>query len=121
MASRTDCFIEGKFFTQVNPKDGFAVSDCKEAKARRVLEFLVSLLYPEKPTRVTITGKTLSLGLYLGSIDWRAVIKDVVQRLYSGMGKSKATPSIPIFSICITQMSAFFKARRKIIGSWRPY
>ena len=38
----------------INPKDGYAVVDCKEPRARRVLEFLVPLLYPEKPTRVTI-------------------------------------------------------------------
>ena len=30
MASRTDLFIDGKFFAQVNLKDGFAVSECKE-------------------------------------------------------------------------------------------
>ena len=60
MASRTDCFIDGKFFTCVNPKDGYVVSKCKDARARRVLEFLVPILYPEKPTRVTIkVGNTI--------------------------------------------------------------
>ena len=60
MASRTDCFTEGKFSARVNPKDGFAVADCKDGRARRVLEFLVPLLYPEKPTKVTITiGNTI--------------------------------------------------------------
>ena len=64
MASRTNRFIDGKFSTRVNPKDGFAVADCKEARTRRVLEFLVPLLYPEKPTRVTITvGNTIFRGL----------------------------------------------------------
>ena len=47
MASRTDRFIDGKFSAQVNPKDGFVVADCKEARARRIVEFLVPLLYPE--------------------------------------------------------------------------
>ena len=60
MASRINRFIDGKFSVQVNPKDGFAVSECKEVRARRVLEFLVPLLYPEKPTRVTImVGNTI--------------------------------------------------------------
>ena len=54
MASRTDRFIDGKFSRCVNPKDGYAVVDCKEPRARKVLEFLIPLLYPEKPTRVTI-------------------------------------------------------------------
>ena len=60
MASQTNRFIDGKFFGRVYPKDGYAMVDCKEPRARRVLEFLVPLLYLEKPTRVTITvGNTI--------------------------------------------------------------
>ena len=60
MASRTNRFIDGKFSGRVNPKDGYAVVDCKEPRATKVLEFLIPLLYPEKPTRVTITvGNTI--------------------------------------------------------------
>ena len=97
MASRTDRFIEGKFSAQVNPKDGIVLSECKEARARKVLEFLVPLLYPEKPIRVTITIGNTILGALSGErpVDWGAVLKDVVQRLYAGMGKSKATPLCP--------------------------
>ena len=80
MASRTDRFIDGKFSTWVNPKDGFAIADCKEARARRVLEFLVPLLYPEKPTRVTITVGNTIFGALSGErpVDWRLVVKDLV-------------------------------------------
>ena len=97
MASRTDRFIGGKFFARVNPKDGYAVSECKETRTRRVLEFLVPVLYPKKPTRVTImVGNTIFGALSKERpIDWRQVVKDVVQRLFSGMGKSKATPICP--------------------------
>ena len=60
MASQPDRFIDGMFSSRVNPKDGYAVVDCKEPRARKVLEFLVPLLYPEKPTRVIITvGNTI--------------------------------------------------------------
>ena len=60
MASRTDRFIDGMFSGRVNPKDGYAVADCKDPRIKRVLEFLVPLLYPEKPTRVTImVGNTI--------------------------------------------------------------
>ena len=60
MASRTDRYIDGMFSGRVNPKDGYAVADCKDPRVKRVLEFLVPLLYPEKPTRVTITvGNTI--------------------------------------------------------------
>ena len=97
MASRTNRFIDGKFSAWVNPKDGFAVADCKEARARRVVEFLVPLLYPEKPTRVTImVGNTIFGALSRERpVDWGLVMKDLVQRLFSGMDKSKATPICP--------------------------
>ena len=80
MASRTDHFINGKFSAQVNPKYGYAVSECKEARARRVLELLVPLLYPEKPTRITITvGNTIFRALSGERlVDWGQVVKDVV-------------------------------------------
>ena len=97
MASRTDWFIDGKFSGRVNPKDGYAVVDCKEPRARRVLEFQVPLLYPEKPTRVTImVGNTIFGALSRERpVYWGVVVKDLVQRLLSGMGRSKATPICP--------------------------
>ena len=97
MASRTDRFIDGMFSGKVNPKDGYAVADCRDPRVRRVLEFLVPLLYPEKPTRVTITvGNTIFGALSVErSVDWGIVVKDLVQRLLSGMGKSKAIPICP--------------------------
>ena len=97
MASRIDWFIDGKFSAPVNPKDGFVVAECKKARARRVLEFLVPLLYPEKPTRVTImVGNTIFGALSKERlVDWGQVVKDIVQRLFSRMGKSKATPICP--------------------------
>ena len=97
MASRTNRFIDGMFSGRVNPKDGYAVADCKDPRVKRVLEFLVPLLYPEKPTRVTITvGNTIFGALSRERpVDWGIVVKDLVQRLLSGMGKSKATPIYP--------------------------
>ena len=97
MASRTDRFIDGKFSGRVNPKDGYVVVDCKEPRAGRVLEFLVPLLYPEKPTRVTITAGNTIFGALSGErpVDWGVVVKDLVQRLLSTMGRSKATPICP--------------------------
>ena len=97
MASRTDRFIDGMFSGRVNPKDGYVVVDCKDPRVKRVLEFLVPLLYPEKPTRVTITVGNTTFRALSGErpIDWGIVVKDLVQRLLSGMGKSKATPICP--------------------------
>ena len=97
MASGTDRFIDGMFFGRVNPKDGYAVVDCKDPRVKRLLEFLVPLLYPEKPTRVTITVGNTIFGALSGErpVDWGIVVKDLVQRLLFGMGKSKATPICP--------------------------
>ena len=97
MASRTDRFIDGMFSGRVNPKDGYAVVDCKDPRAKRVLEFLVPLLYPKKPTRVTITVGNTIFGALSGErlVDWGIVVKDLVQRLLSGMEKSKTTPICP--------------------------
>ena len=97
MASWTDRFIDGMFSGKVNPKDGYAVADCRDLGVRRVLEFLVPLLYLEKPTRVTITVGNTIFGALSGErpVDWGIVVKDLVQRLLSGMGKSKATPICP--------------------------
>ena len=71
--------------------------DCKDPRVKRLLEFLVPLLYLEKPTRVTITVGNTIFGALSGErpVDWGIVVKDLVQRLLSGMGKSKATPICP--------------------------
>ena len=60
MANRTDKFVEGKFFHDVDPKDGFPVRECRNVQECRVLEFLVPIVHLDKPTRVTRTlGNTI--------------------------------------------------------------
>ena len=115
MASRTDQFIDGKS-ARVNPKDGFAILECKEARARRVLESLVRLVYTEKPIRVTIMVGNTIFGALFGErpVDWGQVMKDVVQRLFAGMGKSKATPICPyVFHIYHTHKVLLLVKKKK--------
>ena len=50
---RTDTWTNGKFDSSINPKDGYAVSNCVDPRERRVLEFVVLIMYSEKPGRVT--------------------------------------------------------------------
>ena len=60
MAARTNKLVDGKFSTSINPKDGHAVADCVDPRKRRVLEFVLPILYPEKPSWVTLTvGNTI--------------------------------------------------------------
>ena len=75
-ASRTDRFIGGKFRNAANPKDGFAIADCEDSRAKRVMEFLIPILYPEKPTRVTVTvGNTIFDALLdERKVDWGIVL-----------------------------------------------
>ena len=65
-ASRTDKFKGGKFRNAANSKDGFAIADCEDSRAKRVLEFLIPILYPEKPTRKTVTVGNTIFGALLG-------------------------------------------------------
>ena len=46
LANRTDKYVEDKFLHEVDPKDGFSVRECKDARERRLLEFLVPIVHP---------------------------------------------------------------------------
>ena len=96
-ASRTDKYIVGQFSKSVNPKDGYTVSDCEDFRAKQVLEFLIPILYPEKPTRVTVTvGNTIFRALMEDRpVDWGLLIYDVVARMVGLVSKGKPTMVCP--------------------------
>ena len=54
-ASRKDTYFVGKFRADNDPKDRFYPVDCKNPRECRVIEFLLPILYPEKPKRLNIT------------------------------------------------------------------
>ena len=100
MANRTDLYIEGKFRKEADPKDGYPVRDCRDARERRVLEFLVPIVHPNKPTRVTQVTRTLGntiFGALSGerSVDWAIIFMEFVNRLVGRAGKTKPTPIYP--------------------------
>ena len=67
--SQTDRFIGGKFRHIANPKDGFSIANCEDSRAKRVLEFLIPILYSEKPTRVTVkVGNTIFGALLVATL-----------------------------------------------------
>ena len=96
-ASRTDKYIVGQFSKSVNPKDGYAVSDCDDFRAKRILEFLIPILYLEKPTRVTVTVRNTIFGALLGDrpVDWGLLIYDVVAWMVGLVSKGKPTMVCP--------------------------
>ena len=95
--SRIDKFIGGKFENSVNLKDGFAVAYYEDAKAKKVLEFFIPILYPEKPTRVTVMVGNTIFGALLGErkIDWGIILQSIVAKLVEGVWKSEVTPIGP--------------------------
>ena len=50
MANRTDQYMGSKFLHEANPKDGFPVRECRDAREHRLLEFLVPIVHLDKPT-----------------------------------------------------------------------
>ena len=62
-----------------------------------MLEFLIPILYPEKPIRVTVTVSNIIFGALLGErkVDWGIVHQAVVAKLVEGARKLKATPIGP--------------------------
>ena len=71
---RTKTWIDGKFKTSINPKDGHAVSDCIDPRKRRVLEFVVPILYSKKLGRVTKEIGNMIFGVLSGEykVSWGA-------------------------------------------------
>ena len=96
-ASQTDRFIGGKFRNAANLKDEFAIADCEDSRVKMVLEFLIPILYLEKPIWVTVTVGNTIFGAQLGEwkVDWGIVLQAVVAKLVEGARKLKAIPIGP--------------------------
>ena len=97
LANWTDHYVEGKFLHDVDPKDGFPVREFRDAWERRLLEFLVPIVHPDKPTRVTRTLGNTIFGAISGerSVDWARIFTELVNRLVGGASKSKPSPICP--------------------------
>ena len=97
MANRTDKYVEGKFLHKVDPKDGFPVRECKDARERRLLEFLVPIVHSDKSTRVICTlGNTIFGAMSRERlVDWSVIFMELVNRLVGRAGKTKPTPICP--------------------------
>jgi hypothetical protein len=72
LAGRKDEYIKDCFQELPSPKDGYAIEDCTDPQHRRVLAYLVPILYPEKPNRITVTmGNTIFEALNGGrKVNW---------------------------------------------------
>jgi hypothetical protein len=94
LAGRMDEYVKDCFRVLPSPKDGYAIEDCTDARHRRVLAFLVPILYSEKPNRITVTmGNTIFGALNGGrKVNWARIISNLVVQLIARIGKSCASP-----------------------------
>ena len=90
-------YAEGKFANPPYPKDGYPLPECKDLRARRMLQFIIPILYPEKPVQVTVTLGNTIFGAYMRErkVDWVLVMRDTVKWLLTEIGKSKPTLICP--------------------------
>ncbi len=97
MSNRKDVFATGKFSSTNDPKDGYLISDCKDPRERRVLMFLVPILYSEKPTRVTITLANTIFGALSEKrqVNWGIIVQQVVEKLAQVAAQGKPTTICP--------------------------
>jgi hypothetical protein len=97
LAGRKDEYVKDCFKELPSPKDRYAIEDCTDPRHRRVLAFLVPILYPEKPNWITVTmGNTIFGALNRGrKVNWAKIITNLVIQLAARVGKSRASPICP--------------------------
>ena len=54
-ASRKDSLYVGNFRGEHDPKDKFHLGNCWNHREQRIIEFIMPILSPEKPKRLSIT------------------------------------------------------------------
>ena len=89
--------MDSKFDFSINPKDGHAMSDCIDPRERRVLEFIVPILYPKKLGKITKEIGNTIFGALAGEykVSWDQLIQEVVGHLVANLEKEKVSPISP--------------------------
>jgi hypothetical protein len=72
LAGRKDEYVKDCFKELPNPKDGYDIKDCTDPRHRRMLAFLVPIIYPDKPNRITVTLGYTIFGALIGGrkVNW---------------------------------------------------
>lgn len=96
-AHRNEPWINGKFSSPIDAKNGYTVSDCVDPRERRVLEFVVPIIYPEKPRHLTKEIGNTIFGALAGKaqINWGEILELVVDKLVANLKKRKDTYICP--------------------------
>jgi hypothetical protein len=97
LAGRKDEYVKECFKDLPSPKDGYSIDDYKDPRHKRLLAFLVPIVYPEKPNRITVTWGNTIFGALNGGrkVNWARVITTLVVQLAAQVDKSRATSICP--------------------------
>jgi hypothetical protein len=97
LACRKNEYGKDYFKDLLSPKDGYSIEDCKDPRHRRLLAFLVPIVYPKKPNRITVTWRNTIFRALNGGrkVNWAHVITTLVIQLATRVGKSRASPICP--------------------------
>ena len=81
MATRGEKYAEGKFANPPHPKDGYFLLECKDPRARKMLEFVIPTFYSKKPIRLIILVGNIVFGAYTGEqeVDWALVMRNTIR------------------------------------------
>ena len=81
-AGRKDGMFAGKFRGDVDPKEGLHPSNCRNPRERRMLEFLMPIINPEKPKRISLTMANTLFDAFSGvrPVNWGLMFHEVVGR-----------------------------------------
>jgi hypothetical protein len=66
LAGRKDEYVRDCFKELPNPKDGYDIEGCTDPRHRQMLAFLVPIVYPDKPNRITVTLSNTIFGALIG-------------------------------------------------------
>ena len=86
---RHDGLFAGKLRGDVDPKESFQPSNCRNHIERRVLEFLMPILNLDKPKRITLTAANTLFGAMSGvrPVNWGLLLHEVVGRALPNIGR----------------------------------
>jgi hypothetical protein len=86
-ANRRDSYYVGKFRMDPDPKFGFHLGNCP--RERRVIEFILPILSPEKPKRLNITMANTLFGAMSGArpVNWGRLIQEYVEKSIPRIGR----------------------------------
>lgn len=92
-ATRGEKYLKGKFRNPAHSKEGYAISDCINERHARLLEFLIPILYPEEPTRVTAQVANTIFGAFKDRpVHWGKCLTHLIGKMVEHVAPGKPSP-----------------------------